>query len=104
VLLLGGGLFVPVPISNVPIAVTIALIAFAYLERDGLLLCAALAATLAVIALAAALTWGGAEHDGLGAEHAVATARARELGAASRRVEPAGAADTRPRAASSRWR
>jgi hypothetical protein len=57
VLLLGGGLFVPVPLSNVPPAVAIALIAFAYLERDGLLLCAALAAALAVIALASALTW-----------------------------------------------
>lgn len=57
VLLLGGGLFVPVPLSNVPPAVAIALIAFAYLERDGLLLCAALTAAMAVIALAAALAW-----------------------------------------------
>ncbi len=57
VLLLGAGLFVPVPLSNVPPAAVIALIAFAYLERDGLLLCAALAAALAVLALAAALAW-----------------------------------------------
>jgi hypothetical protein len=57
VLLLGGGLFVPVPLSNVAPAVAIALIAFAYLERDGLLLCTALAAALAVIALAGALAW-----------------------------------------------
>ena len=57
VLLLGAGLFVPVPLSNVPPAAAIALIAFAYLERDGLLLCAALAAALAVLALAAALGW-----------------------------------------------
>jgi len=57
VLLLGAGLFVPVPLSNVPPAAAIALIAFAYLERDGLLLCAALTAALAVLALAAALGW-----------------------------------------------
>jgi hypothetical protein len=57
VLLLGGGLFVPIPMSNVPPAMTIALIAFAYLERDGLLLCAAMTAALAVIAFAAALAW-----------------------------------------------
>ena len=57
VLLLAAGLFVPVPLSNVPPAAVIALIAFAYLEGDGLLLCAALAAALAVIVLAAALAW-----------------------------------------------
>jgi hypothetical protein len=57
VLLLGAGLFVPVPLSNVPPAAVIALVAFAYLERDGLLLLAALAAALAVLALAAALAW-----------------------------------------------
>ena len=57
VLLLGSGLFVPVPLSNVPIAAAIALIAFAYLERDGLLLCTALSAALFVVVLAAVLTW-----------------------------------------------
>lgn len=57
VLLLGVGLFVPVPLSNVPPAAAIALIAFAYLEQDGLLLCVALLAALAVLALGAALAW-----------------------------------------------
>jgi len=57
VLLLGAGLLVPVPLSNLPLATAIALIAFAYLERDGVLLCAALAAALIVLALAAGLTW-----------------------------------------------
>jgi hypothetical protein len=57
VLLLGAGLFVPVPLSNVLPAAAIALIAVAYLERDGLLLCAALAAALVVLALAVALAW-----------------------------------------------
>jgi hypothetical protein len=37
--------------------VAIALIAFAYLERDGLLLCTALAAALVVLVLVAALAW-----------------------------------------------
>lgn len=57
VLLLGAGLLVPVPLSNVPPALIIALIAFAYLERDGLLLCVALVAALALLALGAALAW-----------------------------------------------
>ena len=57
VLLLGLGLLVPLPLSNVPPAAAIALIAFAYLERDGLLLCAALLIALATLALAAGLAW-----------------------------------------------
>jgi hypothetical protein len=42
VLLLSAGLLAPVPLSNVPPALAIMLIAFAYLEEDGLLLCGAL--------------------------------------------------------------
>lgn len=57
VLLLGCGLFVPVPLSNVPPATIIALIAFAYLEEDGALLCVALVAGLAVLAVVAGLAW-----------------------------------------------
>ena len=38
VLLLSLGLFVPVPMSNIPPSLTILLIAFAYLEEDGMLL------------------------------------------------------------------
>ena len=57
VLLLGVALLAPVPLSNVPPAVAIALIAFAYLEEDGVLLCAGLAAGLAMLAVAAAVAW-----------------------------------------------
>jgi hypothetical protein len=57
VMLLAGLLLAPVPLSNVPPALTIALIAFAYLEEDGVLLCAALAAALAMLAVAAAVAW-----------------------------------------------
>jgi hypothetical protein len=57
VLLLGASLLAPVPLSNVPPALAIMLIAFAYLEEDGVLLCAALAAALAMLAVAAALVW-----------------------------------------------
>jgi hypothetical protein len=57
VLLLAAGLFAPVPLSNVAPALAIVLIAFAYLEEDGVLLCAALAAALAMVAAAAMLAW-----------------------------------------------
>lgn len=57
VLLLGAALLAPVPLSNVPPALTIALIAFAYLEEDGVLLCAGLAAALVMLAVAAAVAW-----------------------------------------------
>lgn len=57
VLLLGGALLAPVPLSNVPPALAITLIAFAYLEEDGILLCAGLAAGLAMLAAAAAIAW-----------------------------------------------
>ena len=57
VLLLGASLLAPVPLSNVPPALAIALIAFAYLEEDGVLLCAALAAALIMLAVAAVVAW-----------------------------------------------
>ena len=57
VLLLSLGLFVPVPMSNVPPALTILLIAFAYLEEDGILLCLALAVAFVLLAVAAAVAW-----------------------------------------------
>ncbi|WP_254452492.1 exopolysaccharide biosynthesis protein [Roseicella sp. DB1501] len=56
-LLLGGALLAPVPLSNVPPALAIALIAFAYLEEDGVLLCAGLAAAVAMLVVAAAAVW-----------------------------------------------
>jgi hypothetical protein len=57
VLLLGAGLLVPLPLSNMPPALVIVLIAFAYLERDGLLLCAAMTAMFLLLAFGAALAW-----------------------------------------------
>ncbi len=51
------GLFVPVPLSNVPPAAIIALIAFAYVEEDGLLLFIALVAALAVVCVVGGLMW-----------------------------------------------
>jgi len=57
VLLLGVGLLAPIPLSNVPPALLIVLIAFAYLEEDGVLLCAALLAALLLFALLAAAGW-----------------------------------------------
>jgi hypothetical protein len=58
VLLLGGALLAPVPLSNIPPSLAIALIAFAYLEEDGLLLCAGLTADLTILVVAAAIAWG----------------------------------------------
>ncbi len=57
VLLLAASLLAPVPLSNIPPAVAIALIAFATLEEDGALLGIALAAALAMLAVAALATW-----------------------------------------------
>jgi hypothetical protein len=57
VLLLAVSLLAPVPLSNVPPALTIALVALAYLEEDGILLCAALAAALVMLTVAAAVAW-----------------------------------------------
>jgi hypothetical protein len=58
VMMLGAGLFAPIPLSNVPIGLTIILIAFAYIEEDGILLAAALTVGLAVLAVGAAALWG----------------------------------------------
>lgn len=49
---------IPIPFSNVLPALVIALTALAYLEEDGVLLCAALMAALAIVAVVAAATWG----------------------------------------------
>ncbi|CAO3425408.1 exopolysaccharide biosynthesis protein [Azospirillum doebereinerae] len=57
VLLLGVSLLIPVPLSNVPFALLIILIAFAYLEEDGMLLCAALAGALLLCAITLVATW-----------------------------------------------
>ena len=59
VLLVSLTLFVPVPLSNIPPAVLILLIAFAYLEEDGALLSFALAAALMLLAaIVSGTIWG----------------------------------------------
>jgi hypothetical protein len=51
VLLVSLTLFVPVPLSNIPPAMVISLVAFAYLEEDGLLLSLALLGAFALLAI-----------------------------------------------------
>ncbi len=50
-------LLIPIPLSNVPTALLVVLIAFAYLEEDGVLLCIALLAALGLLAAVAVLVW-----------------------------------------------
>jgi hypothetical protein len=57
VLVLGACLLAPVPLSNIPISLTIVLVAFAYLEEDGILLAVALTITLGLLAIVAAALW-----------------------------------------------
>jgi hypothetical protein len=61
ILLLGGTLLAPVPFSHIIPALVIALLAFAFLEEDGVLLCIALAAAIASLAITTAAIWGTAE-------------------------------------------
>lgn len=60
VLLLGLCMFVPIPLSNMPPAILVVLISFAYLEEDGVLLSGSLAAALIMLAFFAALAWQAA--------------------------------------------
>jgi len=57
VLLLGLLLFAPVPFSNVPVGLAIMLLAFAYLEEDGVLLCVALAVAALLLGSATVAVW-----------------------------------------------
>ena len=57
VLLLGLGLLIPVPLSNVPLGLIIILVAFAHLEEDGVLLAIAFAITLALLGAGAGAIW-----------------------------------------------
>ncbi len=57
VLLLGLGLLAPFPLSNVPIGVTVVLVAFAHLEEDGVLLALALVLALGLFAVGAVALW-----------------------------------------------
>jgi hypothetical protein len=51
-------LLFPVPMSNIAPAIVIALIALAYIEEDGLLICCGYLAALILVAAAAAAVWG----------------------------------------------
>lgn len=59
ILIVGSLLFVPIPLSNVPPALVIVLVAFAYLEEDGVLLCLALVIILALLMIAGGVAWQG---------------------------------------------
>ena len=48
----------PLPLIQIIPALLVALIALAYLEEDGLLLCISLLATVVLLAVATAATWG----------------------------------------------
>jgi hypothetical protein len=61
VLVLAGVFFVPIPLSNVVPAVTIMLIALAYLEEDGVLLAVSLAMAAAVLIATAITVWQSVE-------------------------------------------
>jgi hypothetical protein len=51
-------LLMPVPLSNIPPAMVISLISFAYVEEDGLLLSVALLAAIIIIGIGSAAVWG----------------------------------------------
>jgi len=57
IMLVGTLLFAPIPLSNVLPALSIMLLAFAYLEEDGLLLCVTLIVILALLLVAVGAVW-----------------------------------------------
>jgi hypothetical protein len=57
VLLLGLSMLAPIPFSNVPPAILVMLIAFAYLEEDGVLLSVALGAALLMLVALGTIIW-----------------------------------------------
>jgi hypothetical protein len=57
VLLLGLSMLAPIPFSNVPPAILVMLIAFAYLEEDGVLLSVALGAAFLMLVALGAIIW-----------------------------------------------
>lgn len=65
ILLLGATLLTPVPFSNIVPSLAIMLLAFAYLEEDGILLCIALAAAGVSLAITAVAVWGTIEITGI---------------------------------------
>lgn len=60
VIILALGLLIPFPLSNVPFGLNIALLAFAYLEQDGLLLSLALLVALCLLAAVLGIIWSAA--------------------------------------------
>jgi hypothetical protein len=61
VLVLAATLLMPIPLSNIIPGALIMLVAFAYLEEDGVLLCIALAASLGSLAITAVEVWAALE-------------------------------------------
>lgn len=61
ILLLGVTLLAPIPFSQIIPALVVMLLAFAWLEEDGVLLALALGAALVSIAVTAAAVWGSVE-------------------------------------------
>ena len=57
VLVLGLCLLAPIPLSNVPVSLTVVLVAFAYLEEDGVLLASALVLAVGLFAIATLALW-----------------------------------------------
>ena len=58
ILLLGLSMLAPIPLGHIPPALVIMLLAFAFLEEDGLLLSLGLIAAALSIAITAAIVWG----------------------------------------------
>jgi hypothetical protein len=61
ILLLGATLLAPIPFSHIIPAVVVMLLAFAFLEEDGVLLCIALAAAVISLSITIAAVWGTIE-------------------------------------------
>lgn len=65
VLLLAATLVWPLPFSHIIPTLAIILLAFAYLEEDGVLLCISLAAALLSLSISAAIVWAAVRATGL---------------------------------------
>ncbi len=61
ILLLGMTLLAPIPFSQIIPALVIMLLAFAFLEEDGMLLCIALSAAVISLSITVAAVWGAVE-------------------------------------------
>jgi hypothetical protein len=57
-IVLGILLFVPVPLSNIPVGMVVVLLAFAYLEKDGALMALTGAMAVALLGAGGSLLWG----------------------------------------------